>query len=366
MLRSRELARNTPSPAGAPETHRRPGTAPAGIPAPRGDSDAVAAARQFIEILTELDRNARRAHRTLPTEGERQELHVAFWDLLIPWLARVDDQDAGTGSILARREVQTVLNPWLLRSRFWARSYLKPHGYPGDYRMLEWMYDLESDPCADPHQPAAVNLLDGLYKSVHSVQAVWHRRRWFAHVIEEQVRATGHPVEVLDVACGGTRYVRDVIDRHGANAVRGAFFDQDASALSFIRAQLPREALCAATFVCAPVSRLEELLPAPVDGDPGRFDVVISTGLFDYLPQGVARHLLEHLTSLVRPGGTVAICNFSPEDRSKVVKDWIADWPLIYRTAAALTELFAPGRRPEISRSPDGGLLYARSTMGSI
>ena len=41
----------------------------------------------------------------------------------------------------------------MLRSRLWARSWLKPHGFPGDYRMLEWMYDLELDACAAPTNP---------------------------------------------------------------------------------------------------------------------------------------------------------------------------------------------------------------------
>jgi hypothetical protein len=31
----------------------------------------------------------------------------------------------------------------------------------GDFRIVEWMYDLESDPCADETQPAVVNLPPG-------------------------------------------------------------------------------------------------------------------------------------------------------------------------------------------------------------
>ena len=110
---------------------------------------------------------------------------------LIPALARLDDELPGDELADTRQRLQSVLNPWLLRSRLWARSWLKPHGFAGDYRMVEWMYELEHDPCACADQPAVVNLLDDLFRSVHSVQAVWHRRGWFGRLIASHVRAVG-------------------------------------------------------------------------------------------------------------------------------------------------------------------------------
>jgi len=239
-----------------------------------GGEAAVQAAGRFTDVIAELDRGARREHRTLPAQTERLALHAAFWEELIPVLTRVEPGFDELELARARREVQAVLNPWLLRSRLWARSAIKPFGYPGDYRMLEWMYDLERDKCADPCQPAAVNLLDGLYKSVHSVQAVWHRRAWFARLIAKRIRASGAPVRVLDVACGGSRYTHDVIERCGPGSVKGTFFDQDPAALAFVRSRLPETPKKVATFVCAPVKRFQESLPTAPASAQRRFDVV--------------------------------------------------------------------------------------------
>lgn len=323
---------------------------------------AIKAANQFTDLLAGLDRAARRGHRTLPMPDERQSLNAAFWDELMPALAEAEDALDGTDLAQTRHDVQSILNPWLLRSRLWARSWLKPHGYPGDYRMLEWMYDLELDECADPGQPAAVNLLDGLYRSVHSVQAVWHRRAWFRNLIARYIRADREPVRVLDIACGGSRYVHDVVERYGSQRISATLFDQDPAALAYVESRLPKATESAATTICAPVKRIDELLPVTDPRDRGRFDVVISTGLFDYLPSEPARGLLAHMISLTRPGGTLAICNFSPDDRSRLVKEWVADWRLIYRTRAELKNLFPAGCSPASSESPDGGLLYALLT----
>ena len=90
------------------------------------------------------------------------------------------------------------------------------------------------------------------------------------------------------------------------------------------------------------------------------FDVVISSEVFDYLPEGPASELLTNMTHSARAGGIVAICNFAPSDPSRTVKDWVGGWHLIYRTRCELAALFPAGTEPVVSSSPDGGLLYAR------
>jgi extracellular factor (EF) 3-hydroxypalmitic acid methyl ester biosynthesis protein len=326
---------------------------------------AVRAARRVVDLLAAIDRCARREHRTIPSWQERNAVHEEFWAGLVPTLAWVERVLAASELAQVRCAVQGVLNEWFLRSRLWARSFLKPHGYAGDFRMLEWTYELERDDCADVTQPAAINLLDGLYRSLHSVQAMWHRRAWFADLIASERADGGRPTRVLDVACGGSRHVRDLVDRSDAPSIEGTFVDQDAAALAFLERRLPAQVRQTSSFICGPVCRLPELLPAGGDNGGSRFDIVISTGLFDYLPQHPASELVRHMTQLVRPGGAVAICNFAPSDPSRAVKDWVGASRLIYRTRSELEALFPAGGEPAISPSPDGGLLYARARIGS-
>jgi 2-polyprenyl-3-methyl-5-hydroxy-6-metoxy-1,4-benzoquinol methylase len=256
--------------------------------------------------------------------------------------------------------VRAIADPWLLRSRYWNRSSVKPHGYAGDFRMLEWMYDLEHDRCADVTQPAVVNVLDALYAGVHSVQAVWHRRRWFADLVRrERQRRAGH-VRVLDVACGGSRYLRDVMaGRNGAAGMQVVFVDQDPAAISFVESWCPSPG-CVTE--CAPARDLRDAVA--IHRHEG-FDVVLATGLFDYLPRADAEALLGDMTTLTRPRGVTAICNFSPDDGSRLVKDWISEWALTYRTEDELAALFPRPAAVELDRSPDGGLIYASARRTS-
>ena len=226
--------------------------------------------------------------------------------------------------------------------------------------MLEWMYDLEHDPCADPTKPVLVNVLDGLYASVHSVRAVWDRRGWFARLVQEHRHdRKGAPLRVLDLACGGSRYLRDVMTVATGDALAVTFVDQDPAALAFIEGWLPQANEGSHRLVCAPVRGLPELLPQNPGTKDGGFDVVVSTGLFDYLTDADARALLGHMVALTRSDGVTAICNFAPDDPSRVVKDWVSDWQLVYRGADELRGLFPTDRDVATERSPDGCLVYA-------
>lgn len=325
----------------------------------RAETMVRLAAQEVVDLLREIDRDARRAGRSVPTPQEKEALTASFWWAIREFTAteaRVSEAQHFSCALAARE----LLHPWLLRSSYWARSFIKPHGYAGDFRMLEWMYDLETDECADPTNPAVVNLLDYLYGTVHSVRAVWHRRRWYAQLIGKArpLGETGEPVRILDLACGGSRYVRDVIDAEtGVNATQLTFLDQDPTALSFVATWLP-DSLCGdGRLICGPVRHVRRLLDE--NGGNEDFDLVISTGLFDYLGDDDARQLLADMCDLTRPEGLIAICNFSPHDASRLVKEWLVDWALIYRDASALRALVPDAHAVSFDSSPDGGLVYA-------
>lgn len=326
--------------------------------------DAMAAARDFAALLRKVDRAARREWRTIPTEAERQAIRDAFLNELAPRLRSAEARLEDDGVWAAQREVMTILSPWMLRSGFWARCIVKPHGYAGDYRTLEVLYDLELSECADPAQPAVVNALDGLARSVAGVRAVWERRRWFAELIERELMCRDDgTLRVLDVACGGSRYLRDVLGRVRPLSIEATFLDQDATALTFVRSWLPAPALARATFLGGSARRLQRLVGTEAQSRRSGYDVVIATGLFDYLGDAAARALLADMVSVARPGATVMICNFTPDSESRVIKEWVCDWRLVYRTRDQLASLFPRDMHPVVRCSARGGLLFASAVV---
>jgi extracellular factor (EF) 3-hydroxypalmitic acid methyl ester biosynthesis protein len=321
-----------------------------------------AAAARCAESFARVDRAARREGRSIPTPAEKDLVSEKLWRVVGVLDSATPFLDAERHAV-AKRALHDRLNPWLLRSRIWARAYLKPHGYDGDFRLIEWMYDLEADPCADPTQPAIVNCLDFALHSVHSMQAVWHRRLWFRQLIERMWQTKQRPIRVLDVACGGSRYCREFLQRHPGQLALVAV-DQDPAAIAFLRSEL---SACGSehNLICGPIKHLAELVPTSRFAD--EFDVVISAGLFDYLENAAAVQLLEHLGGLTRPGGTTAISNFSSKDPSRAVKEWICDWRLLYRDEQSVRSLFDRTEASvTVTESPDTSLLYGAAIRRPI
>lgn len=324
----------------------------ASSPVPSETSAAVSAALTFHQRIASLERELRRARVTVPPEHVRREVASLFWELLA--VLRTAEQEGISDEEITR--CREIVGRWLFRARIFNRAYHKPHGYAGDFVMVEWMYDLESDPCALPHQPGLVNCLDDLAKTVHSIIAVWERRRHLATLLREEHAKRGGAFRVLDVAGGGARYIRDFLqDISPGPDVAVTILDQDSAAIAYCKTQSLRDWPGQVRLVDAPIRDLPRILA----GD--QFDVIISAGLFDYLEDADARRLLTELANRLAPGGILAFTNFHPEDPSRLVKAWLVDWPLIYRDEDAVAGLLPDGMESSTSRSANGSLVFVRA-----
>lgn len=320
---------------------------------PSSRPDVIAAATELDHRLTSVDRRLRRDRVTVPPAVAHREVTTAFW-ALVEVLRQAEAAGVSDEEIERCRQ---IVGRWLFRARVFNRAYHKPHGYAGDFMMVEWMYDLETDACALPHQPALVNCLDHLGKTVNSIIAVWERRHHYAALLRQEHERRGGVLRVLDVAGGGARYIRDFLEQViPGPGLSITVLDQDSAAIAYCRTQSLAAWPERVRLVDAPIRDLPRAL------GHAEFDVIISAGLFDYLDDASARGLLADLTGRLAPDGTLAISNFHPDDPSRLVKSWLVDWALVYRDEVACAGLFPDGLDPTTKRSADGSLVYARVT----
>jgi hypothetical protein len=73
----------------------------------------------------------------------------------------------------------------------------------------------------------------------------------------------------------------------------------------------------------------------------GQFDLVYTTGLFDYLNQSTGQHLVTTLFRMLRPGGKLVVANFLPGIRDVGFMETYMDWNLIYRNRQSMVDLTA-------------------------
>jgi extracellular factor (EF) 3-hydroxypalmitic acid methyl ester biosynthesis protein len=317
------------------------------------------AAFEFNAKLEQTDRTLRKNAITTPSLETKQSVAAAYWEMfeeVDAFEKRFPEHDLSA----YKASFRAIVSPWLCRSKFFWRSLSKPHGYAGDFKIIDWMYDLEHSAGEDPTEPGIVNCLDFIFSTNHSVISLWDRRRWLKGLLHDELKKKGE-LKILDIACGGARYIRDFLESvDDVSTVSVTLLDQDPAALAFAEtvnlAKWPDQI----ETICAPIKNLTKTIK--VDD----YDVIISSGLFDYLDHETGSGVLNYLSTKIKQGGVLAITNYHIDDASLLSKDWSADWPLVFREDHHVHALFPHTITPILTRSENGSLIMAAGRKESV
>ena len=212
---------------------------------------------------------------------------------------------------------------------FTSRAYSKPRGYAGDAVMLDYMYGREElwpEPDATPLGRAIFRYTTAAPAS----EGVRCRRGFVAEFLDRLTESLPHP-HVLSVAAGHLREAALSSAVRRRRLGRFVALDSDSESLKEIVA-------CYGPYgVETCHADLRKLLAGR--SGLGRFDLVYSTGLFDYLQETTGRRLVRNLFEILNPGGRLLVANFLPEIRDIGYMEAFMDWNLVYRTRHDMLEL---------------------------
>jgi extracellular factor (EF) 3-hydroxypalmitic acid methyl ester biosynthesis protein len=276
-----------------------------------------------------------------------QRLHAALGELR---RKTADDKWAAVTTSLRSHPVWNVM----LQDPFVRRCAEKPRGYPGDAVMIDYIYRAASlqPEIASLSRPAAV--IHDFTTNAAAPRAVRYRRQFAAQVIDEVGRQRGEPVRVVSIAAG---HLREAELSFAACSGRASFvaIDQDTESLDTIRRSAG--SINVETIAGSVRQILTGRLRIP------DADLVYALGLFDYLPQPVAKRLTELMLEAVRPGGVLLIPNFLPGIGDIGWMESFMDWKLIYRRDAEMLDLLGDWTqvaRAEIHRDPDHNITFLK------
>ena len=256
-----------------------------------------------------------------------------------------------------------IVNAWLRAHPVWSlmqqdpfirRAQEKPRGYPGDAVLIDYIYGASSTKPEIAALPAQAAVLHDFITSAAAPRAVRYRRQFTAEIIDEVARTHGAGIRVVSIAAG---HLREAELSHAAQAGLAEFvaIDQDAESLATIRRSMT--AFKVETIEGSVRQIVADKLRIP------DADLVYALGLFDYLPQPVAKRLTELMLEAVRPGGVLLIPNFLPGIGDIGWMESFMDWKLIYRRDAEMLDLLGDWTnvaRAEIHRDPDHNITFLK------
>jgi extracellular factor (EF) 3-hydroxypalmitic acid methyl ester biosynthesis protein len=204
---------------------------------------------------------------------------------------------------------------------FTHRAFTKPRGYAGDAVMMDFIYSQEEN----WQHPEASELGRSVFQYTTNAAAsagVRSRREFIAECLDEVARTHVSPT-ALAIACGHLR------EASMSSAVRRRRFkefialDADADSLKEVDRSYSRYGVRTYS------ADIRKMLTGRLDY--GKFDLIYSTGLYDYLNAKTAKKLTGHLFSMLKSGGKLVVANFLPTIEDIGYMEACMDWFLIYR-----------------------------------
>jgi extracellular factor (EF) 3-hydroxypalmitic acid methyl ester biosynthesis protein len=224
------------------------------------------------------------------------------------------------------------LRQLLHQDPFTYRAYSKPRGYAGDAVLLDYIYGREEGwPAPEATSELGQLIFEYTTRSA-ACEGVRARRGFIAEQLDRLVEQVRRP-DVLSIAAGHMREANLSSAVKRRKLGRYVALDSDAESLKEVER-------CYGRFgVEALVAPIRRLLTQKMHIGP--FDVVYSTGLFDYLQQTTAQRLTWVMFEMLRPGGRLFVANFLPGIPDLGYMEAYMDWKLIYRTRLEMMEISA-------------------------
>ncbi len=237
-------------------------------------------------------------------------------------LAEIDKLAAQTGNELKklRRYCLHVTEKEFVQSELINHGRSKPYGYSGDFQMIDWTYlkhiGLSS---------ARGQLWDRFYHRQIAPRAVCGRKDRFGQTLAEIAKHISGTIMVLSVGSGPAREIKEGAEyaNLSPDRLKVICIDNDQRALDYAKEVIGPQWSNSIAFENRNALRYQP---------KSSYHLVWISGLFDYLEERLAVHLLKLMLSGVAPGGRLVLGNFAETHATRPWIEWCGDWFLIHRT----------------------------------
>lgn len=227
---------------------------------------------------------------------------------------------------------ELVLTPEFNLGPIWERSYTKPLGYPGDFQVMNYVYDWKREGATTYGQVIHRLGLD-------VAECIGTRMDVVIDTIMRvaEMKAAGETVRILSLGSGPAREVKEIYERTARSETKFEYtlVDQEEQALQYAyEGNYPAATAhgAGASINCLNLSFTDILRGNLEDKNAYEQDIVYSVGLFDYLKDRRARGLAKSLFDLVKPGGLLILGNMNKCPLSNLwPMECLTDWRLYYR-----------------------------------
>lgn len=323
------------------------GSAPKRAAAIPDDYKALCAeAMHFIgSYLSRIDRFAGPVEAAMSAAERRAVASDLAAECEAPWRELMMQGNALVAPLHEDKPLRTALKSFtentltrvLNGGESWRRSYEKPQGYPGDFRIMNFMYD------GAPRGESISSMFLHLTGVIAGQPIVSRMRRLAELIVEHGALASEmRPANIMSVGAGPARELERLAALSPAGMRwRATLVDQESEALEYAITNVRRQKL-GIEITPLNVSFKEMLVPSSLATHFAGQDVIYSSGLVDYLSAMAAQRFVRRMYDFLRPGGVVIIGNVNNLSTGTIwPMEHVLDWTLYFRTADQMRAMAA-------------------------
>jgi extracellular factor (EF) 3-hydroxypalmitic acid methyl ester biosynthesis protein len=201
-------------------------------------------------------------------------------------------------------------------------ALMKPHGYSGDYVIIERIYQKWMSP-----KENLVNW-DRFFHFQEAPQAIINRKKYFLDILCSLSKKDGKR-DVLNIGCGPSQDVVEFLSQ-GESHLFFECVDYDKNAIEYSYNKVREKGF---------LSHIEFHRENALKFRPSRqYDLIWSAGLFDYLDEKTFKMLLMRQLAFVKDGGELVVGNFSLNNPTRDYME-CGNWFLYHRTPDDLIKI---------------------------
>jgi extracellular factor (EF) 3-hydroxypalmitic acid methyl ester biosynthesis protein len=230
-----------------------------------------------------------------------------------------------------------------------------PHGYQGDYEILEWIYE------GLPRSESRLGtVLDSYLLSRTMATAARGRRTQLCDILLRELREREGSARILSIACGSCRDVFDIAGEIQRTNSHVACVDRDSDALAYAKRLLLASGISPDLLSFHQMNALRLV---------SHKEASRRVGFLDYLDGDRVGRLLKTWYQLLKPGGVLVVAMKDVTRFEPYVYRWLIDWTAFSgRTEEEMVRVFDAAQIPKNSRKmfrdPSGVVLLWHAVRG--
>ncbi len=222
------------------------------------------------------------------------------------------------------QEIYNLFDDDFMQKTAHGHSFRKPFGYAGDFMIIDRVYQIDIHP--------EYKNWDKYILNHRTCEGIRNRKEYFKNTLKKIcLDNKSSKIELLNVASGPARdlqelYASSPIATKNLNTL---CIDHDPKAIDFAT-QLTSEFKSQISFERANIYKYETL---------EKYDVVWSSGLFDYFDDTAFVQILNKLINWGKPNSEIIIGNICSAHSLKNYMELLWEWPLHIRSSKDLIKL---------------------------